>query len=220
MVVLVTTSVAGCTSTSSSGIAPTVASTTGTPTVVTPLQAPGTARTPSTPTAAPPAAGVGPVLPDPSWTPGAIDPDVSPGTIERTICVAGWTATVRPPESYTEEVKRLEAGRGGTVSYDGVTYQVHGFDLPDPEIGHYELDHLVPLELGGAPADPRNLWMEPYEAPKGPATPGTGSQTKDEVEDSARAAVCRGRLSLADAQREIATDWYQLGRALGAIGTR
>jgi hypothetical protein len=156
--------------------------------------------------------------PDPAWTPGATNPDVTQATIDRTICVSGWTATVRPPESYTEQIKRLEAGSGGTVAYAGVTYPVHGFNLADSTISHYELDHLVPLELGGAPSDPRNLWMEPYEAPKGSAIPGTGSQTKDEVENAARSAVCAGRLSLADARQQIVANWYRLGQALGMIG--
>jgi hypothetical protein len=68
---------------------------------------------------------------------------VSQATIDRTICVSGWTATVRPPESYTEQIKRLEAGSGGVVAYEGVTYSVHGFNLADPTISHYELDHLL-----------------------------------------------------------------------------
>lgn len=155
-------------------------------------------------------------LPDPVYTPGATNPSVAPQTIAGTICASGWTATVRPPESYTEEVKRLETMSGGTVSYGGVTYQVHGFELADPTLSHYELDHLIPLELGGAPADPRNLWMQPYETPTGAAAKGTGSETKDKVENSARAAVCDGRLTLADAQRLMATNWLVLGRELGA----
>jgi hypothetical protein len=124
---------------------------------------------------------------------------------------------VRPPESYTENIKRLEARAGGEVSYQGLSYSVHGFELADADISHYELDHLVPLELGGAPADPRNLWMEPYESPKGPAPRGTGSQTKDVVENSAREAVCAGRLDLAAAQHQMATNWYALGQQLGVI---
>jgi hypothetical protein len=142
---------------------------------------------------------------------------VSPATVGGTICASGWTATVRPPESYTEQVKRLEAGSGGTVTFNGTPFAVHGFELSDPLLSHYELDHLIPLELGGAPADPHNLWMEPYETPKGDVAPGAGSQTKDRIENAARSAVCSGRLALADAQRAIAMNWHALGRQLGAI---
>jgi hypothetical protein len=60
--------------------------------------------------------------------------------------------------------------------------------------------------------------MEPDEAPKGSAASGTGAQTKDEVENAARSAVCAGRLALVDAQREIVADWYRLGQAMGLIG--
>src|SRR5579871_5396607 len=41
-------------------------------------------------------------LPDPSCTPGALNPDVTQATIASTICKTGWTATVRPPLSVTE----------------------------------------------------------------------------------------------------------------------
>jgi hypothetical protein len=157
------------------------------------------------------------ILPDPRFTPGATNPNVSQTTIGQTICAAGWTGTVRPPESYTERIKHLEAGSGGAVTYNGTTYEVHGFELADPFISHYELDHLIPLELGGAPADPRNLWMEPYEAPKGSAPPGGGSQTKDDVENAARSAVCAGRMPLADAQHDVASNWYLLGQRLGVV---
>jgi len=158
------------------------------------------------------------VEPDAAFTPGETNPVVTQATIGRTICVSGWTATVRPPESYTEQIKHLEDGAGGVVTYQGVSYSVHGFELADHNISDFELDHLVPLEIGGSPADPRNLWLEPYEAPKGPAAPGTGSQTKDKVENAARVAVCAGRLTLADAQREMAANWSALGIQLGAIG--
>jgi len=172
---------------------------------------------PSAPPASPASSAAG--LPDPAFTPGATDPAVTQATIDRTICVSGWTTSVRPPESYTEDIKHLEAGGGGTVTYDGVAYPVHGFELADPDISHYELDHLIPLEIGGSPADPRNLWMEAYERPKGSASPGTGSQTKDKVENAAREAVCAGRLALADAQQRMRTDWPALGQRLGVLGT-
>lgn len=158
------------------------------------------------------------VLPDPAYTPGSTNPAVSQATIRQTICVSGWTVTVRPPESYTERIKRLEAGAGGAVTYMTITYPVHGFQLADRNISHYELDHLIPLELGGSPTDPRNLWMEPYESPKGSALSGAGSQTKDKVENAAKAAVCSGHIPLLDAQSGIRADWFALGQELGAFG--
>jgi hypothetical protein len=80
-------------------------------------------------------------LPDPACTPGALNPDVTPITIGATICTSGRTATVRPPTTYTEplKVQMMTAYHVGT------------------DTSAFELDHLVPLELGGAPSDPRNL---------------------------------------------------------------
>jgi hypothetical protein len=156
-------------------------------------------------------------LPDRRFTPGALDPEVTQSDIGDTICRSGWTRTVRPPESYTETVKRLEADAGGSVRYQGTTYSVHGFEPADAVLSHYELDHLVPLELGGSPADPANLWLEPHEAPAGGAPAGFGSETKDRVEYAARQAVCRGQMSLGEARSAMAADWRELGRRLGTI---
>ena len=60
-----------------------------------------------------------------------------------------------------------------------------------------EYDHLVPLELGGDPNDPRNLWIEP----------GASPNPKDGVESRLHELVCEGRVPLAAAQEAITTDW-------------
>jgi hypothetical protein len=62
--------------------------------------------------------------------------------------------------------------------------------------GAYEVDHLIPLELGGS-NDLANLWPE--------AAPGF--HDKDRVEDELHRRVCAGTMTLTDAQRTIATDW-------------
>jgi hypothetical protein len=122
--------------------------------------------------------------PDPRCTPGALNPAVTPATIDKTICVEGWTDTVRPPESVTEPEKTASlAAYGDTGS-----------------MSDYEYDHFVPLELGGATNDPRNLWPEP----------GASPNPKDAVEDELRQQVCDGQLSLARAQHEIVANWVSL----------
>lgn len=64
----------------------------------------------------------------------------------------------------------------------------------------YEIDHLISLELGGAD-DVRNLWPQPYyEHP--------GAREKDLVENYLHKRVCAGEIKLADAQKQIAEDWY------------
>ena len=117
-------------------------------------------------------------------TPGALNPAVTQGTIGQTICVRGWTATVRPPESITEQEKSASMAAYGDSG----------------SLGSYEYDHLVPLELGGATNDPRNLWPEP----------GASAKLKDGVEDDLRQKVCDGQMTLSEAQHEIVNNWAAL----------
>jgi hypothetical protein len=127
-------------------------------------------------------------LPDPSCTPGSIDPAVTQDDIHSTICRSGWTSTVRPPESQTEYAKYH-------VAYPA-------YDVPGSAKG--EFDHLVPLDLGGS-NDITNLWPEVGKIPN----------PKDKVEDALNHAVCDGRVSLAAAQRAIASDWRTAEARLG-----
>jgi hypothetical protein len=127
-------------------------------------------------------------LPDPRCTPGSIDPAVTQARIFSTTCHSGWTATVRPPESQTQRFKY-------NVAYPA-------YHTPSSE--RTELDHLVPLELGGS-NDATNLW------PQYPRTPNA----KDTVENALRRAVCEGRVPLAAAQNAIASNWTTAERRLG-----
>jgi hypothetical protein len=65
---------------------------------------------------------------------------------------------------------------------------------------YYEYDHFVPLELGGATNDRRNLWPEP----------GVSPNPKDAVEDELNRKVCDGVMTLASAQRAIVANWVSL----------
>lgn len=121
------------------------------------------------------------VLPDALCTPGAINPNVTQENIQQTICVSGYTRTIRPPASFTNKLKAQQM-----IDY-GYTNSIHA----------HEEDHLISLELGGAPKDPKNLWPEPDAAPN----------PKDKVENFLHAAVCSGRIALHDAQVRIATNW-------------
>lgn len=119
-------------------------------------------------------------LPDPKCTPGATNPAVTQENIGSTICMKGYTATIRPPVAVTNKIKTAT-----DVAYG----------LPTSEKG--ELDHLVSLELGGAPDDPRNLWNEPGSIPN----------PKDSVENKAHDLVCGHKIPLAVMQGLIAADW-------------
>jgi hypothetical protein len=132
-------------------------------------------------------------LPDSSCTPGATNPDVSQDTIDQTICVSGWTGTVRPPASYTNALK---------------VQQIAAYGYDDTSTADYEEDHLIPLELGGAPRDPNNLWPEPRYGDQ-------TSANKDSVENALKKAVCNGQVNLVDAQNAIAADWTTAESVVG-----
>lgn len=121
------------------------------------------------------------LLPDPTCTPGAVDPNVTQANIDQTICVSGYTKTVRPSVEYTDKLKIQQMAEYGFTD----------------SISQHEEDHLISLEIGGSPSDPHNLWPEPGNSPN----------PKDKVEDFLHTAVCSGRISLSDAQKRIATDW-------------
>jgi hypothetical protein len=103
------------------------------------------------------------------------------------VCVSGYSRRVRNvlPEQY------------------GEVYASYRMPYPEPP-GAYELDHLVPLELGGDNSN-RNLWPEP-------ALPVPGFHQKDQLENFLHDAVCGGRMALVDAQTGIASDWIGLYR--------
>ena len=54
----------------------------------------------------------------------------------------------------------------------------------------YQEDHLISLEMGGNPTDPRNLWPEPYPR----------ASAMDKIENQLNAEICDGKLTLAQAQ--------------------
>ena len=137
------------------------------------------------------------LLPRHDLTPGAIDPRVTQRNIGNTICRRGYTATVRPPFEYTNAMKHR------LMRVYGVTGSIHD----------YELDHLIPLELGGCPDCETNLWPQSRNV-------FPGAREKDEVEDYLHHQVCSGALPLAEAQREIASDWYAVYQRIHRQMTR
>lgn len=116
------------------------------------------------------------VLPDSVCTPGA-----TLTTSTSTICVVGYTKTVR---LVTRTTKRK---------------LFRAYDIPWSLRGNYEVDHLISLELGGSNAL-TNLWPESYDITD-------GALEKDQFENHLHKAVCRGLMPLKEAQSEIANDW-------------
>jgi len=130
-----------------------------------------------------------PVLPNSIATPGAINPSITQANIHSTICVSGYTKTIRPPASYTTQLKIKQLS---TLPYSA---------FKDINTKDFEEDHLISLELGGSPTDPKNLWPEPYAS-------SSGARVKDRLENALHALVCSGSIPLKTAQKAIATNWY------------
>jgi hypothetical protein len=132
------------------------------------------------------------IYPRADLTPGAANPDVTQENLAQTICNPRWsTKSIRPREEYTNRLKHE---------------QIEEYHDTDTDPRDYEEDHLIPLEVGGNPNDPKNLWPEPYRT----SMPDGGAKDKDKVENYLHDQVCLGRMPLADAQRAIATDWYKV----------
>ena len=115
----------------------------------------------------------------------ALNPDVHQETIDQTICVPGYTASVRPSTTYTNGVKAKL-----------LREQL----LPPASAGDYELDHRVPLALGGHPRALVNLMLQPWEG-------DDGAKRKDRLERVLQVRVCRRTLLLDDARRAVYFDW-------------
>jgi len=122
-------------------------------------------------------------LPDANCTPGTINAAVTQATIDSTICVSGYTKTIRPPASYTDKLKKD---------------QMQEYGYTDTNLSDYEEDHFISLEIGGNPTDPKNLWPEPHAS----------TNEKDKVENYLHKQVCNGSITLAQAQNEITQNWY------------
>jgi len=117
-----------------------------------------------------------PILPDPQLTPGAVlTTDLSK------ICQPSYTKTVRhTPGALKREV-----------------YAEYGIE---PNSGRYEVDHLIPLEIGGADVR-ENLWPESYDPQPWNAA------VKDKLENYLHVEACAGHIPIEQAQKEIAEDW-------------
>jgi hypothetical protein len=121
----------------------------------------------------------GVVMPNVHRTPG----DSFAGVTAGQVCTTGWAS----------------AHRHVTTAQYHEVYAAYGIRYPEPS-GTYELDHLVPLEIGGDNTN-ANLWPEP-------ASPTPGYHQKDELENALHRLVCSGQLALGAAQHSVAVNWY------------
>lgn len=116
-------------------------------------------------------------LPKEDMTPG----DILKGVTRENVCTRGYAKKVRSVAE-SEKKKVFEE------------YNI------SPDSDHFEIDHLISLELGGS-NEISNLWPQSY------TTHPWNAHLKDALEDHMHHMVCVGDISLEDAQKEIAEDW-------------
>lgn len=147
-------------------------------------------------------------LPDAGCTPGVTNPNITQANIGKNICKRAWTgkswtgknpytgkqatgtSTLRPQTNYTSKLRNLQM----------IAYGIGG-----KKPGDYEEDHLISLQLGGNPVDPRNLWPEF----------GASPNTKDGFENYLNAMICQRKMTLKEAQRQISSDWFHYWTVAG-----
>ena len=170
------------------------------------------------------------IYPDPARTPGAANPQVTQENIKDNICNRHWsTKLIRPPAGYTSKLKRKQLRE-----YGDTVHQARA-ELINPSTGKvdttrcvarsdnpacYEEDHVISLEDGGHPTDPKNLFPEPYNTKVGGVI--TGAHQKDIVEGFIHDEICYDipnsrknsfipattSITLKRGQEILAGDWY------------
>jgi hypothetical protein len=119
------------------------------------------------------------ILPNSVMTPGDVDTN---GTLDK-VCSVG----------YTKKVRHVSQSKKDHV------YELYGITkIPN----HYEIDHLISLQLGGSNSM-RNLWPQSY------FTETWNARVKDGLENYLNRLVCDGKISLETAQKVIAEDWIK-----------
>lgn len=126
-------------------------------------------------------------LPDPELTPGAINANVTQENIQQTVCVKGYTKTIRPPTSYTNNIKRQQLD---------TDYKDQG------EMNSVEEDHLIPLIAGGHPSAIENLWPQAFNSEY-------DASYKDKCEVATGRAICSGSVKLLEAQQGFMVNWIE-----------
>lgn len=121
------------------------------------------------------------------------DPKCTPGAL---IEPFGYREACTP--LYTQKVRSVPASlkRRVLLAYGMENYK-----------GPVEIDHFVSLVLGGS-NEFANLWPEKEE-------PRPGFREKDVFETYLHHQICKGNISIEDAQSQIMTNWYKYYVAAG-----
>lgn len=126
-------------------------------------------------------------LPNPKITPGVIDPTITQHNIQQTICSQGYVQTVTPSSYFSNKMKKA---------------QIREYGYSDNDLSHYQEDHLIPVDIGGAPFDPKNLWPQSRRGL-------WSADKKDRLELKLYKLVCSEAVPLDEARKAIAQDWIE-----------
>ena len=128
-------------------------------------------------------------LPNPKLTPG-----VARQVTQDTLCTSS-TKLVRHTTSETKKQVYAEYGLKPTL----------GDNCSGPSHSCYEVDHLIPLEAGGADVK-SNLWPQKYDG-------SNNAHDKDKLENFLHKQICENKMTMQQAQTCIAKDWIACKKA-------
>jgi hypothetical protein len=150
-------------------------------------------------------AAVPQALPDGTWpnrmlTPGAVDQTVT----SETICAHDW-GSGQPPQAGAGDLTYSKAARHTSAELKDEVFAEYNLVNPHDNGQSYEVDHLVPLSLGGADVR-ENLW------PESRIGDGMNAWAKDRLEYRLFRLVCDPppgvpRMALREAQAAFTPDW-------------
>jgi hypothetical protein len=116
-----------------------------------------------------------------------IDHDITQSNVKDTLCITGYTKYV-----LREETGEMIKVKKRMMAANGLDYKT--------EKRNWQLDHILPLILGGEATHPDNLQLQKIHG-------DDGAKHKDAIEKKLGRMVCDGDIALAQAQREIVSDW-------------
>ncbi len=129
-------------------------------------------------------------LPNNAATPGVVNHKVKAGTIKQTICRPSWVKSAQPSaRTLASQKSRL------------VKHARYGADVAK----NFDVDHRIPIEVGGDARDPKNLWLQPLNIQ-------WNALVKNKLETYVQTEVCAGRMKLADGQAIFQRDWVDVFR--------
>lgn len=145
------------------------------------------------------------VVPSLAHAIGAIDPAITQRNVSTTVCVAHYTASVRPPVAYTNKIKAMfladeNAARRCILGQYKQTanwstavsacYKTAAKVTDKAKLAAFELDHIVPLSLGGHPTNIANLVLQLWD----------DARPKDVIETKTMHRMCDGKITLKQAR--------------------